>query len=198
MILTLIKPTRGPRLFQGLQGVALKKLGAFSGCPSSIEGSMSSASPSRFYPKRWAKKLKRGAKIRAMYQPQMKLSKAEKECRPAQEFEAWQEDAKRLVLYWEARKHQVADDANHIENHEEKAQTQSECHHWNISCTAARCGHGDSLSETHSCNVQQQPALYRTPGCICLGCICPGACPGIIAIIAIPIWGARSSLAVFF
>ena len=33
--------------------------------------------------------------------PNETLDQAEKECRPAQEFEAWQEDAKRLVLYWE-------------------------------------------------------------------------------------------------
>src|SRR5262249_14270509 len=124
---------------------------------------------------------------------------AEKECRPAQEFEAWQEDAKRLVLYWEARKHQVADDANHIENHEEKAQTQSERHHRNISCTAARCGHGDLPPGKGRCNVQHESPPYFAPGRICPGCIiCPGVCPGIIAIIPIPIWGARSSLAVFF
>ena len=33
--------------------------------------------------------------------PNKTLDEAEDECRPAQEFEAWQEDAKRLVLYWE-------------------------------------------------------------------------------------------------
>src|SRR6516225_2221407 len=131
--------------------------------------------------------------------PNETLDEAEKECRPAQEFEAWQEDAKRLVLYWEAWKHQVADDANHIETHEEKAQTQSERRHWNISCTAARCGHGDLSAGRGRCNVQHESPPYFASGCICLGCIiCPGPCPGIIAIIPIPIWGARSSLAVFF
>src|SRR5215471_1983119 len=130
--------------------------------------------------------------------PNETLDEAEKECRPAQEFEAWQEDAKRLVLYWEVWKHQVADDANHIENYEEKAQTQSERHHWNISCTAARCGHGDLPPGKGRCNVRRGSPRYFAPGCICLGCICPGPCPGIIAIIPIPIWGARSSLAVFF
>src|SRR6516225_866504 len=88
--------------------------------------------------------------------PNETLDEAEKECRPAQEFEAWQEDAKRLVLYWEAWKHQVADDANHIENHEEKAQTQSERHHWNISRTAARCGHGNLPAGKGRCNVEHE------------------------------------------
>src|SRR5262249_60777261 len=130
--------------------------------------------------------------------PNETLDEAEKECRPAQEFEAWQEYAKRLVLYWEAWKHQVTDDANHIENHEEEAQTQSERHHWNISCTAVRCGHGDLPPGKGRCDVQHGSPPYLVPGCICLGCICPGACPGIIAIIPIPICAACGSLAAFF
>jgi hypothetical protein len=37
--------------------------------------------------------------------PNETLDEAENECRPAQEFEAWQEDGKRLVFYWQAWKH---------------------------------------------------------------------------------------------
>jgi len=86
----------------------------------------------------------------------------------------------------------------HIENHEEEAQTQSERHDWNISRTAARCGHCDLPPGKGRYNVQHESPPYFASGCICLGCICSGPCPDIIAIIPIPIWGARSSLAVFF